>query len=102
MVLLLFSFQSHLAQERFLTVRSKDTVNGKPQYTTSLGVNMKLNGFLDVFGGLQDSETFNVGNIDVFKDDDEPSLSFDLYQTQIKYSIPSSLENEIVFISFLA
>lgn len=85
MFLLLFSFQSHLAQERFLTVRSKDTVNGKPQYTTSLGVNMKLNGFLDVFGGLQDSETFNVGNIDVFKDDDEPSLSFDLYQTQIKW-----------------
>ncbi|MCD6543298.1 MAG: hypothetical protein J7K34_02200 [Flavobacteriaceae bacterium] len=35
-------------------------------------------------GGLQDSETFNIGNIYVFGTDDSDSFKMDLYQTQIK------------------
>lgn len=72
------------AQERFLQYNSKDSLQGKPRIHGALGVNLKLNGFYDVFGGLQDSETFNVGSINVFGNDDNGSLKMDLHQTQIK------------------
>lgn len=72
------------SQDRVLTLRSKDSINGKPKLKSSLGANLKLNGFYDFFGGLQDSETFNVGMIDVFGNDDSPSFNMDLYQTQIR------------------
>lgn len=70
--------------DRFLTVYSKDSVFNKSRMKGSLGVNMKLNGYYDVFGGLQDSETFNIGNINVFGTDDSGSFKMDMYQTQIK------------------
>ncbi|MCF8713955.1 hypothetical protein JM658_03865 [Joostella atrarenae] len=73
------------AQERFLSLQSKDSINGSPRYKTSLGANLKLNGYFDIFGGLQDSETFNIGNINVFGTDDSKSLKVDMYQTQIKW-----------------
>lgn len=76
---------SSFCQERFLTVTSKDSVANKPRFKTSLGANLKLNGYYDVFGGLQDSETFNVGAINVFGNDDTSSLHVDLYQSQIKW-----------------
>ncbi|GGZ34910.1 hypothetical protein GCM10007049_30390 [Echinicola pacifica] len=75
-----------LGQERFLSVQSADSLAGKPRFSSSLGVNMKLNGYLDLFGGLQDSETFNVGSINVFGHDDSKSLKVDMYQTQIKWA----------------
>lgn len=71
-------------QDRFLTITSKDSVNQKPRLKSSVGVNMKLNGYYDVFGGLQDSETFNIGLINVFDDNDESAFHMDMYQTQIK------------------
>ncbi|MEL4306675.1 hypothetical protein [Joostella sp. CR20] len=86
-------FGSISAQDRFLTVTSKDSIDGAPKHKSSLGVNMKLNGYFDVFGGLQDSETFNVGNINVFGTDDSKSLHVDLYQTQIKFETAIVLEN---------
>ena len=55
-----------LGQDRYLTVSSKDSINGLPKLKGSVGANLKLNGYYDVFGGLQESETFNVGMIDVF------------------------------------
>lgn len=73
-----------LSQDRYLTVSSKDSINGLPKIKGSVGANLKLNGFYDVFGGLQESETFNVGMIDVFGTDDSGSFHMDLYQTQIK------------------
>ena len=85
---IVFGFLAYygFAQDRFLTVESKDSVFGLPKYRSSLGANLKLNGYFDVFGGLNDSETFNVGNIKVLGDhDDNSSLNFDLYQTQIKW-----------------
>ena len=74
-----------LGQERLLTVHSKDSVNGRPVLQSSLGANIKLNGYFDFFGGLQGNETFNVGMIDVFGTDDSPSFNMDLYQTQLKF-----------------
>lgn len=74
----------NFGQERVLSVQSKDSINGMPKLHGSLGANIKLNGFFDVFGGLQGSETFNVGMIDVFGTDDSPSFHMDLYQTQLK------------------
>lgn len=71
-------------QDRFLTYASKDSVETAPRFRGSIGANFKLNGYYDVFGGLQDSETFNVGLIDVFGTDDESSFHMDLYQTQVK------------------
>lgn len=72
------------SQERFIQFSSKDSVQELPRIKGSLGVNLKLNGYYDVFGGLQNSETFNIGNVDVFGTDDSGSLNVDLYQTQIK------------------
>jgi hypothetical protein len=85
-LLLLIFFNSMLvfSQDPFLTIASKDSINGLPQFKTSLGVSMKLNGYYDFFGGLNDNDTFNVGLINVFGNDDEKSLNIDLYQTQIK------------------
>ena len=73
-----------ISQERLLTSSSKDSINGNPRIFGSLGANIKLNGYYDVYGGLQESETFNVGQIDVYGDDDSQSFNMDLYQTQIK------------------
>lgn len=84
-LIFLFLFSSYtFSQDRFLTVRSKDSVGDIPKFQSSLGVNMKLNGYYDMLGGLQDSETFNVGNIKVFGTDDTDAFHMDLYQTQIK------------------
>lgn len=44
-----------------------------------------MNGYYDVFGGLQNSETFNIGGINVFDTDDSGSFKMDLYQTQMKF-----------------
>ncbi len=82
-IFLLFSLLT-FGQDRFLTVTSKDSINDRPKFKSSLGINMKLNGFYDVFGGLQGSDTFNVGLIDVFGTDDSSSFQMDMYQTQIK------------------
>jgi hypothetical protein len=71
-------------QDRYLTLTSKDSVNGLPKLKGSIGANIKLNGYYDVYGGLQDNETFNVGMINVFGTDDSPSFHMDLYQTQVK------------------
>lgn len=73
------------SQERLLTVSSKDSINGQPHYKSSFGANIKLNGYFDVFGGLQDSETFNIGKINVFGTDDSSSFKMDMYQTQLKF-----------------
>jgi hypothetical protein len=83
--LVLFSYFNTFSQERFINYKSKDSILNQPKVMGSIGVNLKLNGYYDVFGGLQDSETFNVGNINVFGTDDEGSLKVDLYQTQIKF-----------------
>ena len=74
------------AQDPFLTVTSQDSVGMQPRFKTSLGVSMKLNGYLDLYGGLNDSETFNVGAINVFGTDNPKSLNVDLNQTQLKLS----------------
>ncbi|TYA56684.1 hypothetical protein [Formosa maritima] len=91
-VALLLSSVSN-SQERFLTIASKDSINNLPKFKTSLGVNMKLNGYYDVFGGLNESETFNVGMINVFGTDDSSSLHVDLYQSQINWTSHFVLEN---------
>ncbi len=79
-----FIFGQLYSNDRLLTVRSNDSINSKPRLKGSLGTNIKLNGYFDVFGGLQNSETFNIGKINVFGTDDSSSFKMDLYQTQIK------------------
>lgn len=85
LLILILVVQASFSQDRFLSYSSKDTVNGRPTFKASLGANIKLNGYYDVFGGLQDSETFNIGNINVFDDNDEGSLKVDMYQTQMVF-----------------
>ena len=72
-------------QDRYLTVKSKDSINGEPEFKASLGANIKLNGYYDVYGGLQNNETFNIGLIDVFGTDDSGKFAMDMYQTQLKF-----------------
>ena len=84
--LVLYSFSSvgqRSDTDRLLTVKSKDSILEKPRLTGTLGMNLKLNGYYDVYGGLQDSDTFNVGKIDVFGTDDSQSFKMDMYQTQV-------------------
>lgn len=78
-------YQYGQAQDRFFVIQAKDSIQGTPRFTSSFGVNMKLNGYLDLFGGLQDNETFNVGLINVFGTDDKASLHIDMYQTQLVF-----------------
>ncbi len=78
-----FSFSQTYDGDRVLTVRSYDSINDQPKAKGALGINMKLNGYYDVYGGLQDSETFNIGQINVFGTDDSQSFKMDMYQTQI-------------------
>ena len=73
------------SQERYLTVKAQDSINGELRFKASLGANIKLNGYYDVYGGLQNNETFNIGLINVFGDDDSGSFKMDMYQTQIKF-----------------
>ncbi len=73
------------SQERYLTVKAQDSIKDEPRFTASIGANIKLNGYYDVFGGLQNNETFNIGMINVFGDDDSGSFKMDMYQTQIKF-----------------
>ena len=60
-------FTGVYSQDRILTFASKDSINGQAQFKGSFGANIKLNGYYDVYGGLQDSETFNVGAINVLR-----------------------------------
>ena len=83
-LLILLSPLTAISQDRILAVSSKDSVGSVPKWKGSLGANLKLNGYFDVFGGLQDSETFNVGMINVFGTDDSSSFHMDLYQTQLR------------------
>ncbi|WP_282123557.1 hypothetical protein [Algibacter mikhailovii] len=78
-------FTGVYSQDRILTFASKDSLNGQAQFKGSFGANIKLNGYYDVYGGLQDSETFNVGAINVFGTDDSDSFKVDMYQTQMKF-----------------
>lgn len=73
------------SQERFLQYSSKDSINNQARIKGSLGVNLKLNGYYDLYGGLQESETFNIGNINVFGTDDSQNFRMDMHQTQIKF-----------------
>lgn len=84
LLVVIFSSFYSFSQERFLQYNSKDSISEKPRIQGALGVNLKLNGYYDVFGGLQNSETFNIGSINVFGDNDEGSFKMDLHQTQIK------------------
>lgn len=84
--LVLYSFSSvgqRSDTDRLLTVKSKDSILEKPRLTGTLGMNLKLNGYYDVYGGLQDSDTFNVGKIVVFGTDDSQSFKMDMYQSQV-------------------
>lgn len=67
-----------------LTWKSKSMINGKPSFNGFLLVKAKLNGVYDISGGLQESETFNVGKIDVYGTDDSKRFWMDMHQTQIR------------------
>ena len=82
-IFIAFSFGQTYDGDRVLTVRSHDSINDLPKAKGALGINMKLNGYYDVYGGLQDSETFNIGQINVFGSDDSDSFKIDMYQTQV-------------------
>ena len=85
LILISFVILTSFGQDRYLTVKSQDSINGEPEFKASLGANIKLNGYYDVFGGLQDNDTFNIGLIDVFGYDDSGSFNMDMYQTQLKF-----------------
>jgi len=71
--------------DRLLTLRLNDSTNDLPRLKGALGDNMKLNGYFDVYGGLQNSETFNIGQIPVFGTDDSSSFKINLHQNSNIY-----------------
>jgi hypothetical protein len=62
-----------------------DSVNGKPKFDYFILVKAKLNGIYDISGGLQDYETFNVGQIDVWGNDNSNRFWMDMHQTQLRF-----------------
>lgn len=68
-----------------LRLLSNDSINGKPAFDFFLLVKAKLNGVYDISGGLQDYETFNVGQIDVWGTNNENRFWMDMHQTQIRF-----------------
>ncbi|MCK5781934.1 MAG: hypothetical protein KAH10_05055 [Flavobacteriales bacterium] len=85
-VLLLVSFFSGAsAQERLLKFVSKDSVSNSPKIVAWMGANMKMNGYYNIKGGLQEYDTFNIGLIDVYGTDNRQNLGIDLYQTQVRF-----------------
>ena len=81
---LIFFSISISAQERLLKVNSKDSIGGEPKISAWLGANMKMNGYYNIKGGLQEYDTFNVGKIDVYGNDNRQNLGLDLNQTQVR------------------
>jgi len=68
-----------------LRLLSKDSVNGKPSFDYFILVKAKLNGIYDINGGLQNYETFNVGQIDVWGNDNTQRFWMDMHQSQIRF-----------------
>ncbi len=68
-----------------LRLVSRDSINGRPAFDFFLLVKAKLNGIYDINGGLQDYETFNVGQIDVWGSDNTQRFWMDMHQTQIRF-----------------
>lgn len=67
-----------------LNWQSEDKIEDEAAWEGFLLVKAKLNGIYDISGGLQDQETFNVGQIDVWGDDDRHRFSMDMHQTQVR------------------
>lgn len=68
-----------------LRLLSNDSINGKPAFDFFVLVKAKLNGIYDISGGLQDYETFNVGQIDVWGTNNENRFWMDMHQTQVRF-----------------
>lgn len=85
-ILLLLFFVANIGLSQHLKVQSKDSLNGKPSWQSSLLFKLKLNGVFDISGGLQGNETFNLSNVDVWGDDNTPNLWMDMHQSQIRWS----------------
>jgi hypothetical protein len=68
-----------------LRLMSRDSVNGRPAFDYFILVKAKLNGIYDISGGLQDYETFNVGQIDVWGSDNTQRFWMDMHQTQLRF-----------------
>ena len=62
-----------------------DSLNGRPKYDYFMLVKAKFNGVYDIEGGLQDQETFNVGRIDVWGNDDSGRYWTDMHQSQVRF-----------------
>ncbi|UXX79094.1 hypothetical protein N7E81_17205 [Reichenbachiella carrageenanivorans] len=67
-----------------LSWKSTNQVDDKPAWEGFLLVKAKLNGIYDLSGGLQNQETFNVGQIDVWGHDNRNRFGMDMYQTQLR------------------
>jgi hypothetical protein len=64
---------------------SDETLNGRPKYDYFFLVKAKFNGVYDISGGLQDQETFNVGRINVWGDDNSNRYWTDMHQSQVRF-----------------
>ncbi len=71
---------------------SKDSLNGKPMYDYFFLVKAKLNGVYDINGGLYE-ETFNVGKIPIWEDDDQQRFWMDMHQSQVRFRGQSETES---------
>jgi len=74
-----------LATVPIFRMTSEEKIDDKPKYDYFLLVKAKLNGVYDIEGGLQESETFNVGKIDVYGTNDDPRFHMDMHQSQVRF-----------------
>ncbi|WP_420579817.1 hypothetical protein [Reichenbachiella sp.] len=64
--------------------QSDELIEEEPAWEGFLLVKAKLNGIYDINGGLQKQSTFNVGQIDVWGNDDRNRFSMDMVQSQVR------------------
>lgn len=67
-----------------LNWESDDLIDGEPAWEGFLLTKAKLNGVFDISGGLQEESTFNVGQIDVWGNDNRKRFNMDMQQTQLR------------------
>ena len=80
-----FGTEIEFVDEPHFKLVSDELVNGRPKYDYFFYIKAKLNGVYDIEGGLQDQETFNVGQIDVWGTDDSNRFWMDMHQSQVRF-----------------
>lgn len=81
-----------ISYSQFLSVESKDSLNGKPRIESKLIGRLKLNGLYDISGSLAEKSAFSIHENDV-SGKDIPAFNMDMRQSQLRFISTMQLKN---------